>query len=259
MGNLIAVIITLFSFSISAANGNYGPAFIFAALMGGMSWVAFGWNINNNNKKKPASDKVLTKVNRGPLFMIGKPGSLFSKKELTPNEFGREITRLGFRMGIDEYGHYLNNPLNTPEDLRLLDIINRNPGFIQLLYANLITGAFLCYAKLLLRVPNDVVSDIKNGILSELQTTMPEMKAEIHLNHTKITEDFAQAIEREVKEIEKNSSIVYFLKGINSFYQPIVFSEDSIFTNMLFSSLDGYGSRVMAFCQNDFVISFKSI
>lgn len=243
---------------LGLALGNKGESLDSLA---GLLFIVIGgvfWYIGSKNNIKPVPTyHTLTNTLNTPIFIIGESTSLFSKKHLNPNEFGREITRLGFRMGVDEYGRYLNNPLNTPGDQHLIDVVNLNPGFIQLLYANLITGAFLCYAKALLHAPDNVVNDIKKGIVSELQATMPEMNTEILLNHTKITEDFALVIERELKEIEDNSSVIYFLKGITSFYQSITFSEDSTFPRILFSSLDGYGSRVMAVCQNDFVISFK--
>lgn len=77
------------------------------------------------------------------MFIVGS-SALFSKTRLTPNEFGREITRLGFAFGVEQFERYRQVDDAGQEDLRLLKEVKLNPGFMQLMYANLITGAFLC-------------------------------------------------------------------------------------------------------------------
>ena len=70
----------------------------------------------------------------GPVFVVGS-SSLFSKNELAPSEFGREITRLGFNFGIAQFEMYQNANSASPLDVLFLRDVVKNPGLVQLLYA----------------------------------------------------------------------------------------------------------------------------
>jgi len=190
------------------------------------------------------------------IFII-RNSSLFSKKKLIPIEFGREITRLGFKFGLLQFEDYQGSQEISIEDQQLLIEVNRNSGYIQLLYSNLVTGAFLCYAKVILNASNEVIAEITIGILEELRSTMPEMSNEILEDHKIITTNFCLAIEREIREIEENSSLSYFFHGIGNFYTALQYNEESRMPIGLLNSLIGLGSRIMAICQNDFQISMK--
>lgn len=191
----------------------------------------------------------------GPVFVVGN-SSLFSRKQLTPSDFGREITRISFELGIDAFEHYQNSPNLSSDDLLLLEEVGRNPGIMQLLFVNLITGAFLCYAKLILKVPDEIVAKVENGVLAELRSKMPGISEDIVDDHKKFTTSFSIVIGREVMQIERDASISLFFSYLNHFY-PEFGSSGAAVPRGLFRSLTGYGSRVMASCQNDFQITFQ--
>lgn len=190
-----------------------------------------------------------------PTFVVGN-SSLFSKKQLSPTNFGREITQVSFNFGLDVFDHYQNSPDLSSDDLRLLKEVEGNPGIMQLLFVNLITGAFLCYAKLLLKVPDEIVSEVENGVLTELRSKMPGFNEDVLEDHKKFTTSFSIAIEREVLQIEKGASISLFLSYVNHFY-PEFGSGKADVPSGLFKSLTGYGSRVMSLCQDQLKITFQ--
>ena len=103
-----------------------------------------------------------------------------------------------------QFGQYQNSSSLSSQDIAFLNEVNQNPGIIQLLYTNLVAGAFLCFAKVILKPPQEAILNIEAGILTELRSTMQGMSEEIIEDHTKITMNFAIAIEREIKEIEEN-------------------------------------------------------
>lgn len=212
-------------------------------------------------EKRDAGSSLLSSKNHSKTppdstFVIGK-SSVFSKKRLTPSEFGREITRLGFRCGVAEFEHYQKAHDISAEDQFLLNKVNCNPGLIQLLYANLITGAFLCYANILLHASDDVLDQIKIGILAELRSTMSELSEEIHEYHKDAIVNFSLAIEREVRELEEDSSLSLIFRYIIDFYPALQFDDESIMPSGMYNTLTGIGSRFMAACQNDFQISLQ--
>lgn len=192
----------------------------------------------------------------GPIFIVGQP-SIFSKNQFSPTDFGREITRLSFDLGIDLFERYQTSHDNGLDDLRLLEKVKRNPGIMQLLYVNLITGAFLCYAKLILKVPDEIVAEVENGVLVELRSRMPGFSEEILDDHKKYTASFSIVIGREVLQLEKGASIKLFFLYFNNFYPEFDSGGGTNVPNGLFSSITGYGSRVMAQCQDNFKITFQ--
>ena len=92
----------------------------------------------------------------GPLFEIGKQ-SVFSKKQLTPKEFGLDITRLSFDTGISTLEGFQTSSGNGLEDARLLSEIANNPGLMQLLMTNLTIGGYLSFVKFVLKVPEETI------------------------------------------------------------------------------------------------------
>lgn len=61
MGSFVAAVIAIFCFFLGFHNGGFGTGVIFALIMGGMSWAAFGWNMSPQKQPKPEtlSDKSL--------------------------------------------------------------------------------------------------------------------------------------------------------------------------------------------------------
>lgn len=190
-----------------------------------------------------------------PKFIIGN-SSLFTKKSLTPIEFGHEITGIGFALGIDAFEHYTKSTENGADDKRLLKEVGHNPGIMQLLHVNLITGGFLTYAKVLLEVPDEILAEVEHGILSELRTRMPGFDDDILENHKNFTTSFSIAIGREILQIEKDASISLFFGYLNHFYPGLGSGGEFAIPNGLFNSLKGYGTRVAAACQDQFKISY---
>ena len=193
---------------------------------------------------------------QGSLFVVGR-SSLFSKKQLTPTEFGREIARLSFQFGIAQFEQYKSAQDVSAEDTRLLREVGRNPGIIQLLWANLITGAFLCYAKLVLAAPANVVAEIEAGVLAELRSTMPSMGENVLKDHAHITANFAIAVQREMQQVEENSSLSLLLRYINDLYPELYPSDVPSVPSGLSSFIVGLGSRFVAVCQTDFQLSMQ--
>lgn len=198
-------------------------------------------------KQKPAP---------GCIFVVGK-SSLFSKKQLNPTEFGRDITQLGFKFGIAQFEQYRSAQDISASDKRLLQEVGRNPGIIQLLWANLITGAFLCHAKLVLSAPTDVVAEVEAGVLAELRSTMPGMSEQVHENHKDITANFAVAIEREMRQVEENCSLSLLFRYINDFYPELHGGHEAAIPSGLSSFIVGLGSRFVAVSQRDFQLSLQ--
>jgi hypothetical protein len=191
-----------------------------------------------------------------PIFIVGS-SSLFSKTRLTSHEFGIEITRLGFRFGVEQFERYQKTPGAGAGDLRLLTVVGRNPGLMQLLFANLITGAFLCYAKFILKASDKTVSEVEAGVLSELRSTMHGMSEGILENHVDITVNFSIAIERELLEVEENSSRVLFFRYVHDFYPDAGIGTEGTPSGGLPKLISGLGSRFMAICQDNFKLALQ--
>ena len=139
-------------------------------------------------------------------FIIGD-AQLFSKETLTPYEFGRDIANLGLNFGMAQLDHYKSTKDTTPEDAEILQKINSNPGFAQLLWFSLITGSFLCYAKLLLAAPNETLHEVISGINDFTHELMQGIPDNTIKNQVQITINFSIAIEREVLQLEEKSSV----------------------------------------------------
>ena len=192
-----------------------------------------------------------------PVFLVGN-SSLFSKKQLTPTDFGREITRLSLMLGATQLEFYQNGCTLSPDDVRLLKLVGSNPGIMQLLYANLIAGAFLCYARLVLQVPEENIAEVESGVLSELRSTMAKIFPEEILEyHKNITVGFSNAIEFEVQENEKEVSSPLFFRYVKDVYPEFDAGDNYIVPSGLFMSLTGLGSRILAMCQNNFQLTFR--
>ena len=190
----------------------------------------------------------------GTAFLAGS-SSLFSKNRLTPSEFGREATRLGFSFALAQFKQYQDADDLSAQDIRLLKEVARNPGIMQLLYANLITGGFLCHAKMILQANKSTTSEIEDGVLTELRSTMPGIGNEILVSHKDITANFAVAIEREMRNIEPDSTISLMRNYVTHFYPEALVASNSELPNALRSFILGLGTRFVAVCQGDFKIS----
>jgi hypothetical protein len=192
----------------------------------------------------------------GPTFEVGS-SSLFAKNRMTPKEYGREMTRLGFIFALDQFDQYLNAKDHSPEDRRLLEQVTQNPGWMQLLYADLVAGGFLCHAKMILRTTDIVNAEVESGIYEELKSKMPGMSNSNHTAQRDITANFATAIEREMTRIDENSSVNLMQGYIVHFYPQIGFSQSDPMPTALHSFIFGLGSRFVAVCQGDFKISLR--
>lgn len=192
----------------------------------------------------------------GPFFVVGHQ-SVFSKKQLTPTEFGREITRLSFNFGIEQFEYHQMSCNISPEDARLLKEVERNPGLMQLLYTNLKIGAYLCYAKVVLRVPDETIAEVESGVLSALRSTMPGMSEIILEDQKNIAASFSTAIGRELLQIEKDASLLLFFRYVNHFYPAFDASGGTTVPSGLSGSLMGLGTRIVGMeCQDHLQITY---
>lgn len=192
----------------------------------------------------------------GPTFVVGS-SALFVKTKLSPREFGREITRLGFRFGLARYDDYKSAKDNTAVDIRLLGEIARNPGLIQLLFANWATGAFLCHTKVVLRATDEIMAAVELGLIDELRGSMSAMSEQIIENHKMITIQFRSAVEREIRQTEVNASVSVFLHYTRAFYpESGIDSKDQV-PKGLVSNLAGRGTVLAAICQDDFRLKLE--
>lgn len=199
------------------------------------------------------------KSSSSPLFVVGNT-SLFTKKQLTPNDFGREIFRLSLRLGVSQFDFYQNGCVLSPDDVRLLKLVGHNTGSMQSLYASLIAGSFLCYAKLLLRVPEINITEIESGFLSELKLEMAKIfSAEQLMNHKNIMVSFSKALESEMKQDATDSILPQlFFRYVYDYYPEFNNGvEFKFIPSGLSESLTGLGSRMMAICQNNFQLTFQ--
>ncbi|WP_424191526.1 hypothetical protein ACMYR3_09250 [Ampullimonas aquatilis] len=190
-------------------------------------------------------------------FKVGN-SSIFQKNELLPIEFGREIARLGFQFGISQCGEYISREAPSLLEETFLKNVQSNPGFLQLLFTNLITGAFHCYAKVLLHADAEVLKDVESGIVDELCSTMPWLSKDLIQNHKLITLNFSIAIEREIKSIEENSSTNLLIQYASDFYLTENARAIHQALRGLSEYLSGLGSRFMAICQDDFQLQIIS-
>jgi len=187
-------------------------------------------------------------------FVVGN-SALFSKKELSPVEFGREIARLGLKFGVAQFSQYEKATDLDRTDQALLQEARKNPGIIQLLYGNLVAGSFLCFAKAVLRAPPETILEVESGILAGLRGLMPGMSQKIIEDHKDITANFAVAVEREITEIEANSSLNLLLKYIVDFYPNMQLPNH--IPGGFVSFINGLGSRFVAICLNDWKITLR--
>ena len=152
-----------------------------------------------------------------PTFRVGN-SSLFTKNDLTPDEFGREIVRLGFRFGISHADDYLSSGGRTPGDIALISKAKLNPGMMQLLFANLVSGAFYCYAKVLLRVSPSFLQTVEEGMLSALATMMPALGKQMSEHHKLVIVGFANALEGQIRGADPDPSAVLLIQYACDFY-----------------------------------------
>lgn len=192
----------------------------------------------------------------GPYFVVGHQ-SVFSKQQLTPTEFGQEITRLSFNFGVEQFEYHQTSCNISPEDTRLLKAVGSNPGLIQLLYTNLRIGANLCYAKVVLRVPDEIMAEVESGVLSALRSTMYGMDETLIKDQKNIASSFSIAIGRELLQLEKDASLLLLFRYVNHFYPEFDASGEAAVPRGLYASLTGLGTRIVAIeCQDHFKITY---
>lgn len=192
----------------------------------------------------------------GPYFVVGHQ-SVFSKQQLTPTEFGQEITRLSSIFGIQQFEYHQTSCNISPEDSRLLKEVGCNPGLIQLLYTNLRIGANLCYAKVVLRVPDETMGEVESGVLSAWRSTMRGMDEIIIEEQKNMAVSFSTAISRELLQLEKDASLLLFFRYVNLFYPEFDASGGATVPRGLYRSLKGLGTRMAAMeCQDYFKIAY---
>ena len=207
--------------------------------------------IRNHEQPVPAMASHISSP-KMTFFKVGN-SSLFQKNELSPIEFGREITRLGFQFGVSQFGEYISRESPSALEDTFLKNVQSNPGFLQLLFTNLITGAFHCYAKNLLHADAEVLKDVENGISDELRSTMSAgLSDDLIENHKLITLSFSIAVEREIMSIEEDASTNLLIKYASDFY--LTENAEAIHQDPrgLSEYLSGLGSRFMAICQDNF-------
>lgn len=192
----------------------------------------------------------------GPYFLVGNQ-SVFSKQQLTPTEFGQEVTRLSFNFGIDQFEYHQTSCNISPDDVRLLKVIRSNPGLIQLLYTNLRIGANLSYAKVVLRVPDEIMVEIESGVLSALRSSMQGMDEILIEDQKNIAINFSTAIGREILQVERDASLLLFSYYISHFYPEFDSGGGATLPLGLYGSLTGLGTRMTAIeCQDFYKITY---
>ncbi len=187
--------------------------------------------------------------NRGPIIKVNN-SAIFTKNELRPYEFGQNAVAHGFKLGMGAYGDYMAQSTESVSDHNLRKLVVRNPGFLQLLFSNLISGGYYGFVRLMLKADEDVLSGIAEGIKSQLMQTMPPVAEKIVEDHKLIVIQFADALIAEVTDKEEDSSVKYFLHYAKAFYVPSLPADSSFDPIDLRTQLTGFGSRVMAFCQD---------
>lgn len=196
-----------------------------------------------------------TPIQIGPTFVVGS-SSLFPKNRLTPNEYGREIARLGFMFASQQLRQYRDAEDHDENDTRLLTTVSYNPTPMECLYSDLAIGGFLCHAIMILKVNKAVAVSIEAGIFDTLTSRLDGWDDWTITTHKDIAANFAIAIEREMSNIEKNSTITLMRQYIDEFYPTLKMSITEGLPTALQSFIFGLGSRFVVLCEDDFKISF---
>ena len=137
---------------------------------------------------------------------------------MTPFEYGQEIARFGLARGVEQFSRYEKTGSSSVEDAHLIEEAGRNPGMAQLLFADLITGAFFCHAKVLLKSPDEVLGAIGAGVFAQLPVLLPGLGEQLFGNHVRLTANFATDVEREITQIEEDLSVNLMFRYRNSYY-----------------------------------------
>ena len=189
------------------------------------------------------------------IFRVGK-SSLFAKTELLPKEFGMELLRLSFTFGIEQANQYLASQTANETDAYLKAKVAKNPGFFQLMFVNLLAGAFYCYVHSGLRASNDVLDEVRSGVLTRFLETMSGISESVINEQLIYIGNFSIVLEREMRQVEENASLKLFLQYIYDFYfddQP----NGLPLPAALIERVTGLGSRFAAICQNDWRLSLQ--
>ena len=83
-----------------------------------------------------------------------------------------ELLRLSFTFGIEQANQYLASQTANETDAYLKAKVAKNPGFFQLMFVNLLAGAFYCYVHSGLRASKDVLDEVRSGVLTRFLETM---------------------------------------------------------------------------------------
>lgn len=185
------------------------------------------------------------------LFRI-ENSSLFQKNELSPIEFGGEITKLGIQFSMGQFEDYVSREKSTDVEVEFMKKVQINPGFLQLVIANLITASFHCYARVLLHAKSEVIKEMEEGIAMGLRSAMPRLDEDLIEHHRNIVIGFSTAIEREIENIEEESSVSLLVRYVSHFYLSDKANETHKIYGGLSEQISGLGSKFMGICQNNF-------
>ena len=188
---------------------------------------------------------------KGPVIKVNN-SAIFTKSELLPNEFGQNAVTHGLKLGMGSYGDYITQTSQSISDHNLRKLVTRNPGFLQLLYSNLVSGGYYGYLKLMLKADENVLAGVALGVREQLKQTMPPVADHVIENHKLIVIQFADAIIREVnnQEAVTDDSATCFLQYALSFYVPSLTADSTFNPIDLRKQVSSMGSRVMAICQD---------
>ena len=156
---------------------------------------------------------------KGPFIKVNN-STIFSKTEMRPIEFGQNAVEHGFKFGMGSYADYMAQSSQSISDQSLQKLVSRNPGFLQLLYSNLYSGAYYGFLKLALKADESVLASTVEGIKVQLRLKMAPVDEHAIENHKLIVIQFGDAIIDEVTDKAIDTSVSAFIHYALSFYVP---------------------------------------
>lgn len=162
MGNVVAAIIGTAAFFFGLSANGLGAGILFAAAMGGMSWLAFGWDSTRKNTNVvPPLPTTVPQVAASIPSAIGNFVLSGTDETITPKQYGY----LSIRWAHDNATNVIKQSLQNSalDDWTFARSIRENEFPAHLQFIALHAAAYWVYATAVLHISAEVIKEMGKG------------------------------------------------------------------------------------------------
>ena len=158
MGHWGAIAVGLVAGLVGTVGGGAGMGLLAAILIGGMAWFAFAWNPTANSQARQPPPDTISNSNHE------KPNRVFSINNVEyhqPKEFGYVSVKAAHDLAVATRKSWL---ADINPDNKLFTFLMARPSGLDLQLTAMFIAVHYLYATSILKVPQDVLTDIRSGI-----------------------------------------------------------------------------------------------